>query len=73
MFILYGTIHQNGQIVGEFGDRGGESIEDLFYTCGSNDQRMRCQKCSKDRGDILEIARRYITYEGRSGDCEEWR
>jgi len=65
--------YQNGQIVGEFGDRGGESIEDLFYTCGNNDRGMRCQECNKDREDILRVARQYITYEHRSGRCDEWR
>ena len=73
IYNFHWIILQNGQIVGEFGDRGGESIEDLFYTCGNNDRGMRCQKCNKDREDILRIARRYITYESRSGRCEEWR
>ena len=76
LFQIYNSdwiVLQNGEIVGEFGDRGGESIEDLFYTCGDNDQGMRCQKCNKDRGDIFRIARRYITYESRSGRCYDWR
>ena len=64
---------QDGEIVREHGDRKAESIEDMFYLCGDNNDGMRCSACKKEREDLFDVARRYITYEDRTGNCPAFR
>ena len=75
LIFSFSFVLQNGEIINEYGDRGEESLEELFGVCSYNRQRMRCEKCKKDRWDIFNIARRYINYGGviPSGRCEDWR
>ena len=53
----------------EYGDRQGELIEDMFDICGNNDEQMRCEECRKQRHDIFQVARKYVTYEEGTEYC----
>ena len=50
----------------EYGDRQGD---DMFDLCGNNDEQMRCEECKKQRPDIFEVARKYVTYEEGTERC----